>query len=317
MSGACTQAGLEAMRDTTPPLSATMPPQATEPGREFPFTDDDFRFLRDLVAASSGIRLSDSKRELLYGRVARRLRALGLKSFAEYCERLRRDESGEELRCLINAVTTNLTAFFRERHHFDYLREVLLPAWRQARAGTRRLRFWSAGCSNGAEPYSIAMTVLEAFGSVSGWDIKILATDIDSEVLESAAAGIYADKEIENVPEAWRRRYFLRGRHHMAGRVRVKDTLRQLVVFRQHNLLGPWPMKGPFDAVFCRNVVIYFDKAAQRQIFEGFAQVLADDGHLFIGHSETLFNLCDRFELVGSTIYRKKPGDRMPRVATR
>lgn len=298
------------MGGTSPSLTASQSPAVIEAGREFPFTDEDFRFLRDLVAAASGIRLSESKRELLYGRVARRLRALGLKSFAEYCQRLRHDERGEELRCLINAVTTNLTAFFRERHHFDYLREVLLPAWRQARAGTRRLRFWSAGCSNGAEPYSIAMTVLEAFGSVSGWDIKILATDIDSEVLEHAQTGIYAEKDIENVPEAWRRRYFLRGRDRMAGRVRVKDTLRQLVVFRRHNLLGPWPMKGPFDAVFCRNVVIYFDKAAQRQIFEGFAGVLADDGYLFVGHSESLFKLCDRFECIGQTIYRKKACDR-------
>ncbi len=295
-----------AQSTATTVLAPPDPPGRRDLGREFPFTDEDFRYLRDRVTAASGIRLPDTKRELLYGRLARRLRALGLKSFAEYCERLRCDETGEELIQLINAVTTNLTAFFREGHHFDYLRSVLLPALRQARAGTRRLRLWSAGCSRGAEPYSLAMTVCDVFPPGCGWDVKILATDIDSEVLESASAGIYAEQDVENVPLEWRRRWFLRGRGGMEGRVRVKEALRQLVVFRRHNLLGPWPMKGPFDVVFCRNVVIYFDKEAQRKIFNGFADVLAPDGYLFIGHSESLFKVCDRFVSVGQTIYRKK-----------
>lgn len=282
-------------------------PAADSAGREFRFTDQDFHFLRELVAQASGICLKDAKRELLYGRVARRVRALGLKSFAEYCERLRGDETGEEIEALINAVTTNVTSFFRERHHFDYLSEVLLPSLLRTRAETKRLRLWSAGCSTGAEPYSIAMIVGELLPPQCGWDVKILATDIDSEVLKISKAGIYLEKEIENVPLKLRRRWFLRGRGSMAGRVRVKDELKHYVIFRRHNLLGPWPMKGPFEAIFCRNVVIYFGEEAKRQIYEHFADVLAPDGHLFLGHAECLFRVCDRFESLGQTIYRIKP----------
>lgn len=276
-------------------------------GREFPFTDRDFECLREFVAKASGIRLSEAKRELLYSRLTRRLRALGLKSFAEYCALLRADESGAELENLVNAVTTNLTAFFRERHHFDYLRESLLPTLVRARAASRRLRLWSAGCSTGAEPYSLAMTVSAVLPPEHGWDVQILATDIDSEVLARAAEGIYALNEIEAVPPEWRRRWWLRGKGSKAGYARIKDELRALVHFRRHNLLEfPWPMKGPFDIVFCRNVVIYFDKADQRRVFDGFAEMLAPDGHLFIGHAETLYKVCDRFEPLGQTIYRKK-----------
>lgn len=271
--------------------------------RDLVFTDADFNFIRELVMSQTGIVLSDQKRELVYGRLSKRLRTLGLQSFAQYCTHVERHD--HELHELVNAITTNLTSFFREPYHFDFLRDSLLPELLQRNAATRRIRIWSAGCSTGEEPYSIAMTVRAALSVVQGWDVKILATDIDSNVLAKAQEGIYPEQRATGIPERYLQHSFRRGSGDNAGMLRVTDDVRSLITFRQLNLMQDWPMRGPFDVIFCRNVVIYFDKATQRRLFNRYADLLADDGHLFIGHSETLFKVCDRFTLIGRTIYRK------------
>ncbi len=283
------------------PASTRPPPE----GREFQLTDADFLFLSGFVTQHTGIKLPDGKRELVYGRLARRLRQLNLDSFGAYCEMLRRDPD-DELGYLVNAITTNLTSFFRERHHFDHLAKVILPALQRTNATTRRIRIWSAGCSTGAEPYSLAITVRQALGDLCGWDVKILATDIDTNVLQTAADGVYGDRELEGISHEQLRRWFLRGAGANSGRARVKDELRDMITFQPLNLMAEsWPVKGPIDVLFCRNVVIYFDKPTQRTLFNRFADILASDGSLCIGHSESLFKVSDRFELLGQTIYRK------------
>lgn len=271
--------------------------------REFQFTDRDFRCLQRLVLRHTGITLSPAKRDMLYSRLARRLRALGLRRFKEYCALLQEDGDSEELRHFTNAVTTNLTAFFREPHHFDYLRDEFLPAMIERRADQRRLRIWSAGCSTGEEPYSIAITLAETMPR--DWDVRILATDLDSNVLDRARQGIYSEERTAEVPERLKRKWFLRGRAAHQGKVRVRRELRDMIRFRQLNLMHEWPMRGPFDAIFCRNVIIYFDKPTQSRLMDRFADILADDGRLFLGHSETLYRVTDRFQLLGRTIYRK------------
>jgi chemotaxis protein methyltransferase CheR len=271
--------------------------------RDLVFTDADFNFIRQLVATQTGISLSEQKRELVYGRLAKRLRSLELQSFAQYCAYVEKNE--QELHELVNAITTNLTSFFREPYHFDYLRETVLPGLLRSNAASRRIRIWSAGCSTGEEPYSIAMTVRDAIPASHGWDVKILATDIDSNVLAKAQQGVYSEERSSGIPEHYMRRSFRRGHGDNAGMLRVNDEVRSLITFRQLNLMHEWPMKGPFDVIFCRNVVIYFEKSTQRLLFNRYADLLADGGHLFIGHSETLFKVCDRFTLIGRTIYRK------------
>lgn len=277
---------------------------AADKDREFHFTDKEFQFIRELVARHTGIKLADAKREMVYGRLSRRLRQLNITSFADYCTLLQ-ENAEEELGSLINAITTNLTSFFRERHHFDYLTGTLAPMLEKAKTD-RRVRIWSAGCSTGAEPYSIAMTMREALPPTRGWDVKILATDIDTSVLQTARDGVYGDRDVSGVPETQMRRWFMKGSGARAGCVRVKKELRDMIVFRQLNLLGPWPAKKPFDIIFCRNVVIYFDKDTQRKLFDRYADMLVPEGHLFIGHSESLYKVTERFRLIGQTIYRKK-----------
>lgn len=276
---------------------------ATTYQRDLVFTDQDFAFIRKLVVEQTGISLADHKRELVYGRLSKRLRMLGLDSFARYCGYLEQNES--ELHELVNAITTNLTSFFRESYHFDYLHDQLLPELLNRNGVSRRIRIWSAGCSTGEEPYSIAMTVKDALPDLRGWDVKILATDIDSNVLARAGAGIYPADRVASVPVHYRNRFVLKGGVSNPGMVRMHEDVRSLITFRQLNLMNPWPMRGPFDVIFCRNVVIYFDKETQRRLFNRYADILTVDGHLFVGHSETLFKVCDRFDLIGRTIYRK------------
>lgn len=271
--------------------------------REFPFTTRDFDFLRTMVNEQTGIVLSEAKRDLLYGRLTKRLRQLGLESFADYCQLL---QSGDrtEMEHLVNAMTTNLTMFFRENHHFEYLADTLLPALLNTKAQSRRLRLWSAGCSTGEEPYSIAMVCKEVLPA-TGWDVKILATDIDSNVLATAQRGIYTAERVQGIAPARLHCWFLQGKGSQAGAVRVVPELQALISFRPLNLMQPWPVRGPFDVIFCRNVVIYFDKDTQRQLFDRFAHVLDPHGTLFVGHSESLFKVTERFELLGKTIYRR------------
>ncbi len=264
--------------------------------REFEFTDEHFRFLAGLASKKTGIVLAEQKRDMVYGRLVRRLRALQLDSFDAYCELLRSDAGDDELSHLVNAITTNLTSFFREGHHFKHLAEET------QKLEDKRLRIWSAGCSAGMEPYSIAMTLKGALPDIAKWDAKILATDIDSNMLATGIEGEYAINELNNI-EAAHRRYLQQATK--PGKLRVSDELKKMIAFKQLNLLEAWPMKGPFDAVFCRNVVIYFDKPTKQKLFERMAEVIKPNGWLYIGHSENLHGISDRFELVGRTIYRR------------
>lgn len=279
-----------------------MQPSATaNDEREFIFTDDDFRFLAELVHRKTGIVLSDAKRNMVYSRLARRLRKLELSHFSEYCELLEADTDGELLHC-VNAITTNLTSFFREQHHFAHLaNEVLKPLALQA-SGGKRLRIWSAGCSAGAEPYSIAMTLREAIPSINQWDARILATDIDTNMLATGRKGHYEEEFISKIPPDYRKKYV---EMQNDGSGEMKENLKQLITFNTLNLLESWPIKGPFDVIFCRNVVIYFDKPTQKILFNRFADILKPGGWLYIGHSESLFNVCDRFKLIGKTVYSR------------
>ena len=272
--------------------------------REFDFTDKHFNMLRELVREHTGIALSDIKKELIYGRLTRRLRKLGLKDFDSYLFLIKR-KGNDELGNFVNSVTTNLTSFFREDHHFQYLQNTLLPMLMSRRQNTRRIRIWSAGCSTGQEPYSIAMVVRETVPHIENWDIKILATDIDTNVLDTGKRGVYDLGKIEGISKTRLQRWFLKGKGEKSESVKARPELQELITFRQLNLLNDWPMQGEFDVLFCRNVVIYFDKDTQRVLFDRFANQLKEDGYMFIGHSESLFKVTDRFELLGKTIHRK------------
>jgi chemotaxis protein methyltransferase CheR len=271
------------------------------PKREFSFTDADFRAIATRIRDVSGIVLQDSKQDLVYGRLAKRLRKLGCGSFAEYLRLLHGPDAVEERTALVNALTTNLTGFFREKHHFEALEQKFLPEIR-ARSQARRLRIWSAGCSSGQEPYSIAMVLAGALPDIDRWDALVLASDIDSNMVETARAGIYDAEAAESIPDRVRRKHVIELDD---GQVAMSPPLRALIRFRRLNLLAPWPMSGPFDIIFCRNVVIYFDKETQRGLFNRFADMLRPDGWLVIGHSESLFRVSDRFAHLGQTIYRR------------
>ncbi|MBV6416123.1 MAG: Chemotaxis protein methyltransferase [Steroidobacteraceae bacterium] len=252
----------------------------------------------------TGIRLADSKRELVYGRVTRRLRALGLDSFRAYRALLERDD-GREREALRSVITTKLTAFGREAHHFDHLRDQLLRPW--AAAGARgRLRIWSAGCASGEEPYSIAMAVAKAVPQWQRCDIRILATDIDESVLDHARAATYTPAQVARVPFADRERHFVRVADGEGVRYRLRPALAALVTLRQLNLIGELPMRGPLDAIFCRNVAIYFDRQAQQRMYARFARLQRAGDLLFVGHSESLHGISDDYALVGRTIYRRR-----------
>ena len=272
--------------------------------REFAFGNEDFEALRTLVKQLTGINLSDQKRELVYGRLARRLRALQLRSFAEYRNVLARD-GGREIAELCNAITTNLTAFFREPHHFDYLREhVLLPMAANPN-GPRKLRIWSAGCSSGEEPYSIAMTVLETLPDLKRWDIRILATDLDSDVLERGRRGLYAADRVRGLSQQRIARFFFPRGERDGLYHQVVPEVASLITFKQLNLMHPLPMKGPLQGIFCRNVVIYFDKDTQRDLFARVAQLQQPGQLLFLGHSESLFKVSEAYSLIGRTVHRR------------
>jgi chemotaxis protein methyltransferase CheR len=281
--------------------AATQPAIAGEDGpREFAFSVEDFNALRALVHQVTGISLAENKRNLVYGRLSRRLRALRLGSFAEYRRLLESDPEGAERVEFVNAITTNLTSFFREKHHFEYLREKRLAALSHAKPG-QRFRIWSAGCSTGEEPYSIAMTVREVLGENPRVDLKILATDLDSEVLNRARNGVYGADHVKGVSPTLLGKYF----DAKAGKFQVKPTVSRLITFKQLNLMHELPMRGQLDIIFCRNVVIYFDKDTQRRLFQQYARLQRPGDLLFIGHSESLFRVSEAYSLVGTTIYQR------------
>jgi chemotaxis protein methyltransferase CheR len=271
---------------------------------EFVMSDAEFSRICQLVREHSGIALGESKRQMVYGRLVRRLRALRLPGFAEYVRLL---ECGEplELQEFTNAITTNLTSFFRESHHFDYLSEELLPAIAPGARASGRLRIWSSACSTGEEPYSIAMVLREKQDLLNGLDAKILATDLDSNVLATAEAGVYPAERLQQMAPSRAKEFFREGTGSLQGSVTVTPALRQLITFKQLNLMHDWPMRGPFDVIFCRNVVIYFDVETKRALFQRMAEMQRPGAILFLGHSENLYRISDQYELIGRTIYRR------------
>lgn len=267
--------------------------------KEFPFTSADFERVRVMIRRCAGIALADGKHEMVYSRLARRLRATGLSSFTTYLDRLEADAAVPEWQAFTNALTTNLTAFFREPHHFP-----LLAAHAQGRA---EMSVWCSASSTGEEPYSLAMTLCDAYGTLNP-PVKIVATDIDTDVLQTAAAGVYPVERVGAMPAEQLRRFFLRGKGGQEGLVRVRPELRKLVSFLPLNLLGrDWPLKPPFDAIFCRNVMIYFDKPTQRAILSRFVPLMKPDGLLFAGHSENFLYVSDALRLRGKTVYELQP----------
>jgi chemotaxis protein methyltransferase CheR len=271
---------------------------------DFRLTDAEFNRIRELVREHTGIALSDAKRQLVYGRLARRLRALKLQDFSTYIKLLEDGETAE-LEEFTNAVTTNLTSFFREAHHFDYLAREALASMVARDAGRRRMRLWCCAASTGEEPYSIAMVLREAQQQLVGWDVKLLATDLDSNVLAHGIAGVYTDDRFRAVSDARLRNFFEPAPRGADGKWRAGEQLRSLITFKQLNLMHDWPMRGPFDAIFCRNVVIYFDKDTQRALFERMARLQRPGDYLFLGHSESLYRVSERYDLIGKTIYRR------------
>ncbi len=260
-----------------------------------------FEGLRNLLHEHSGIALAPHKITMVQSRLAKRLRSLGVQSYEEYLHRLE-DPQCPEWSEFINALTTNLTSFFREGHHFTQLVELLkTPA-----SGSRPLRIWSAGCSTGEEPYTLAMTLLKAFGSTR--TIQILATDLDTAVLSTAAKGIYPMARIDDLDDAWKRFAFLKGKGDNEDKVRIRPELQQLITFQQLNLLDEaWALgEEPFQAIFCRNVMIYFDKPTQRKLLQRYHRLLVPEGLLFVGHSEALLDNTLGFKSLGQTIYRRK-----------
>ena len=272
--------------------------------REYEFTRRDFDFLRRLSNERTGIVVTDDKFDMFYSRLARRVRTLGLPSFAAYCDYVDAPGNDDEVNELVNALTTNLTSFFRENHHFEYLASHVLPELVQRNRASRKLRIWSAGCSTGEEPYSLSIVLDEQQGLLRGWDQQILASDIDSNVLAQAQAGIYPVNRVEGIAKQRLKQYFQKGRGGQQGRARVRDRLRQVIRYRKINLMEPLDVEQQ-DVIFCRNVIIYFDRDTKIRLLEKFANALADDGFLFVGHSESLHQVTERFRLIGNTVYRK------------
>jgi len=269
-------------------------------------TNAQFERISLFVKESCGINLHTGKRELVRARLSKRLRKLGMSSFGQYMDRVRQDRTGGELTLMLDAISTNLTSFFREPAHFDYLAEhVIAPAAKNAVRGNRQIRLWSAGCSTGEEPYSMAVTLCESIPDLQHWDAKILATDLSTDVLARAAEGAYPKERLDTVPPLSRSKYFSSNGRGVDRHCRVNGSLRKLVHFARLNLMGHWPMSGPFDAIFCRNVMIYFDKPTQGRLIGRFWDLLASGGTLFIGHSESLAGVQHRFQYVQPTVYAK------------
>ena len=269
--------------------------------------DAEFDFIRHVIAENAGIVLGPNKRQLVQGRLARRLRELHLDSYAAYCNHVR--ESGpEELVGLINALTTNVTSFFRENHHFEALTSYMLPEAFKRNQQSRRIRIWSAGCSTGEEAYCLAMVAREAMPAGQRWDLKILATDIDSDVVATAQNGVYPLDRLVSLSQERLQRHFRKGAGDNEGSAKANPELAQLISFRTLNLMHTWPMSGPFDIIFCRNVMIYFDQQTRERLVSRFAELLIPDGYLCLGHSESIHGTGGPFRLVGKTIYRKAGG---------
>jgi len=265
--------------------------------REYTFTQSDFERIKKLIYKHAGISLSASKQNMVYSRLARRVRANGFNTFHEYLNFLEHGKS-EEWEAFTNALTTNLTAFFREQHHFPILEKHV-----EQRKNQKKIQLWCSASSTGEEPYSMAMAMVQAFKTFTP-PVHILATDLDTNVLAKAQLGVYSLDKLEKIPKERLKQFFLKGKGHHAGSARVRPELRNMITFRQLNLLDEsWPIRGPFDAIFCRNVMIYFDKPTQYKILKKFVPLLAPDGLLFAGHSESFQHAVDLFKLREKTVY--------------
>lgn len=282
---------------------------ASRDDREFQYTDQDFAKIRELIYARAGIALNASKRDMVYSRLARRLRVTRCTRFSEYLTKLERGGDVSEWEAFTNALTTNLTAFFREAHHFPILAESL------ANVRERPIRVWCAAASTGEEPYSIAITLLEKFDAKQ---VEILATDLDTNVLETASRGVYPIERIDKISEDAKRRFFRRGVGAQAGFVKVTQELRDVITFRQLNLLdADWRLSQKFDAIFCRNVMIYFDKPTQYNLLARFVPLLKPHALFFAGHSESFFHAADLVTSLGHTVYRPTAFCSAPRPAAK
>jgi chemotaxis protein methyltransferase CheR len=278
------------------------------PEREFHFTQADFERVRKLIYDQAGISLSPIKQDMVYSRLARRLRALKFATFAEYLALLEAGDA-QEWETFVNSLTTNLTSFFREAHHFDILRKHLETAHH------RPLRIWCSAASTGEEPYSLAITACETFNGLSP-PVEILASDIDTNVLATGQRGVYPMERVERLSAERLQRYFLKGAGAQAGYVRVRPELQRLITFTRVNLLDlRWPLREPLDVIFCRNVMIYFDKPTQYQILKRFAPLLRPEGLLFAGHSESFLHAADLFRSLGRTVYERADRARAPSKA--
>jgi chemotaxis protein methyltransferase CheR len=279
-----------------------MPAAVTEPK---PLTEAQFQQISTLVKGLCGINLHDGKRELVKARLAKRIRQLGIASFADYLDMVRSDPSAAEVTAMLDSLSTNLTYFFREPAHIDYLRETVVPTLLTRNADSKSLRIWSAGCSSGEEPYTIGMTLLHHFPELRSWDVRILATDLSTRVLAKAREGVYGPDRLRQVPAGMVSTGFAPAARHSGGQRHVSDAVRTLVTFGRLNLMESWPMKGPFDVIFCRNVMIYFDKATQDRLVQRYWEILAPGGWLMVGHSESLSGIRHQFKYVQPATYQK------------
>jgi chemotaxis protein methyltransferase CheR len=282
---------------------------AEERHQDHSLSAKEFKFICDYVHSTTGILLNESKREMVYRRFSRIIRERQLDTFSDYC-RLLQTKPEQEENYFINAITTNLTSFFREKHHFDYLKEHEIPriiSQQSKSSGQKKaIRIWSSASSTGEEPYSISITLMEAMkAQLQQWDVKILATDIDSNVLAKGAAGVYDNSRIDDLPKEIREQYFVQGTGLNSKNVKVTKPIRDLITFKQLNLLHDWPMTGLFDVIFCRNVIIYFDKPTQQELFSRYYEYIKPGGLLILGHSENLGAYQKYFSNGGRTIFRK------------
>ncbi|WP_428409347.1 CheR family methyltransferase [Hyphococcus sp.] len=286
---------------------AVRSPSAQTAQGELQYTDADFRRIASILMEDAGIALPATKAPLVYSRLAKRLRVLRIGTFKDYCNFVQSDEGATERREMMTALTTNVTHFFREPHHFEELKSrVAPPLLENARRGGR-VRIWSAGSSTGQEVYSIAMTLLEMEPELAKYDVKLLATDIDPKVLEKGREGVYSNTVMANVSETFRSRYFKKIEGPIEPSWQIRSNVRNLVSFKELNLHKQFPMRGPFDVIFCRNVVIYFEKSMEEAVWSRFNAVLAPGGYLFVGHSERVSGAAAKSLLTcGVTAYRKQ-----------
>lgn len=278
---------------------------ATAKRKEYPLNDGQFNELRHFVKKITGISLSDAKKEMIYRRISPRLDSLGMKSFSQYCKLLA-SENTDELEIFSNAVTTNLTSFYREKHHFEYLEKTVIPEILQRKKNEKKIRVWSAGCSTGEEPYSIAMSLKKVLPAEECWDVKILASDLDTGVLSKAARGVYEERRIAGLDNATLDRWFIKKEDNNKTYVKVRPEIQKNIRFRPLNLMHSWPFKNKFDIIFCRNVMIYFDQNTQENLLNRFASHHSHGGVLFIGHSEMMHGNEGNYQLIGKTIYKRK-----------